>query len=124
LLYDSPLGRLEAYRDILFILVPLSIVAVCLFVDELLAPRALGGLLVLVPALILDAARWHESGWRYIMVVLAYMLVVKGCILIVAPYKFRKGAEALFLNPARARWGGATGVALGLTLAILGFAVY
>jgi len=68
--------------------------------------------------------RSRPAAWVLTLVVLAYMLVVKGCILIVAPYKFRKGAEALFLNPARARWGGATGVALGLTLAILGFAVY
>ena len=124
LLYDSPLGRFEAYRDVLFVLVPVSIVLVCVFVDELLAPRALGGLFILIPAVMLDAARWHASSWRFVVIVIAYIMVIKGCVLVVAPYVFRQRGEWLVQNPRRTRAAGLIGLAMGGALVGLGFAVY
>lgn len=124
LLYDSPLGNLEKYRHLVFVLVPVAIVLSGLFVDELLAPRALGGLLIIVPSIMLDAARFHESPLRLVIAVLAYVLVIKGCVLVVAPYCFRKGTERLFASDAQCRTWCGLGAGLGIILAWLGVGVY
>jgi len=124
LLYDAPLGRFDSLKPLLYVLTPLSIALVGLFVDDLLAPRALGGVLVLVAAPLLDAARWHGSALRLVVVLLAYALVVEGVVLVVCPYRFRKEAER-FLPDDRAcrRWGGA-GCVLGAVLVALALLVY
>lgn len=124
LLYHGPLGFLEPYRDWLYALVPVSIVLVGVYVDELLAPRALGGLLILLPSPLLAAARWHPSGWRYVMIVIAYAMVLKGAALVVAPYLFRKCVERALPTDGHARRWGVVSLALGAGLAVLGLAVY
>jgi len=124
LLYHGPLGVFLPYRDWLYGLVPLAILLVGFFVDELLAPRALGGLLILIPAPLLAVARWHASPWRYVVIVLAYIMVLKGAALIAAPYWFRKSVERWLRTDAQCRaWGG---VALleAVGLLALGMCVY
>ncbi len=124
LLYHGPLGFLEPYRDWLFFLIPLAIVLVGVFVDELLAVRALGGLLLLLPTPLLAAARWHPSPWRYVVIALAYMLVLKGATLVAAPYLFRLAVERwLGTDAACRRWGGVA-LAAGIGLLVLGAFVY
>jgi len=106
LLYGGPLGFLAPYRRALFVLVPGSVVAVGLLMDDLLAPRALGGLLILAPAPILAAARWHQSPWHFVMSALAYVLVVVGCVLVMTPYQFRRTITFAMPNAeAGRRWG-------------------
>ena len=46
LLYEAPLGRFDQYKPLIYVIVPVSIVLVGVFADELLAPRALGGALL------------------------------------------------------------------------------
>lgn len=123
-IYHSPLGHFEQYRNLLFILIPLAIVLCGYFVEELLAPRALGALLILVPVVMLDAARWHESPLRLVMAVFAYLLIIKGCVLVVAPYWFRKGAERLIATDKQCRVWGAFGAGFGTLFIWLGFGVY
>ena len=124
LLARTPLGRFDAYKPLLWVLTPLAVVLVGVFVDELLAPRALGGLLLLAAAPILDAARWHPSGLRLVVTVLAYGMVLKGLVLVVAPYRFRTATERLFATDAACRLGCGAGVAVGIGLIILAFTVY
>jgi len=123
-IYHSPLGNFEQYRILLFILIPVAIALSGYFVDELLAPRALGALLILIPVVILDAARWHESSLRLVMAVFAYLLVIKGCVLVVAPYSFRKGAERFIATDEQCRAWGGFGAGLGALFIWLGFGVY
>jgi hypothetical protein len=124
LLYTSPLGKLEQYRDLVFVLVPVIILLLGFFMDDLLAPRALGGLLIIVPAIMLDAARWHESPLRLVVTVLAYVMVIKGCMLVIAPYWFRKGVEKYLSSDGHRRAWGSCGAVLGLALIGLGLTVY
>lgn len=124
LLYHGPLGFLQPYRQWLFLLVPAAILLVALFVDELLAPRALGGLLLLWPAMLLEAARWHPSAWRYLVCALAYAMVIQGTALVVAPYLFRVSAERLVGTDARCRLWGAAGGCVGAVLLLVSWRVY
>ncbi len=124
LLYHGPLGFLEPYRDWLYALVPISVVLIGVYVDELLAARALGGLLILFPSPLLAAARWHPSPWRYVIIVIAYGMVLKGAALIVAPYWFRRCVERGLRTDRHARLWGMASLGLGVGLAVLGLFAY
>lgn len=123
-LYATPLGWFEPWKWLLFVLCPVAVVLVLVFVDELLAPRALGGLLLLLAAPVLGAARWHPSDWRLVMSVLAYAWVALGSALVVSPYLFRRLAARLTTTDSRFRAISLAGVATGLVLVALGLFVY
>lgn len=124
LLYESPLGRFEALKPLIFFLTPAAVVLVAVFVDELLGPRSLGGLFLLVAAPMLAAARWHLSPLRLVVTVAAYGLVINGMFLIVCPYRFRKGVERLLSTDGQCRLWAALGCGLGALIAGLSLFVY
>ncbi len=124
LLHQTPMGRFEQYRRILYVLLPLLCLLVNILNSELLAPRALGAILMLVPAPLLGAARWHPSPWRYLVIVIAYAMVVKGIVLILSPYVFRQSMERLVRTEALCRAWGGFGMAWAVLLVVLGLTVY
>jgi uncharacterized protein YjeT (DUF2065 family) len=124
LMYQVPLGRFEGLKEYLPALTPILFFLIVFLVDELLAPRALGGLLVLIPAPVLDIARWHESPLRLVVVGFAYVLVVAGIVLLLSPYWFRKASQALLATDRSARGMGVAGLLVGLVLLVLALAVY
>jgi len=119
----AALGRFEGLKP----LVPVAAVALfgamVFFLDELLAPRALGGVLLLVANPVLMGVRWADSPWRLAVVLLAYAWVVIGCALMLHPWLFRKAGERWLASEGavrRAGWaklaGGAVLLAAGLWL--------
>jgi hypothetical protein len=124
LLMKMNMGFLEKYKPYLLVIAPVVFVLIVFFVDELLAPRALGGLMLLVPAPILAAARWHDSLWRYFAIVSAYVLVIKGISLILSPYLFRQWCSLCISNEGRARLLGGIGLAYSITWIALAFLAY
>ena len=124
LVTQMPLGRFDSYKPLLYAIGPIVFVLIVLFMDELLAARALGGLFLLIPSPLLDAARPHESDWRLAIAVLAYGFVIVGIILVLCPYMFRKTVALWSRSPAACRvWGGA-GLILGLAIMALALAAY
>ena len=125
LLYHEPLWQFfDVVRPWLVLLVPLVVILVCVFMDELLAARAFGGLLLLVGGPILDTARWHPSAWRYVLIVLAYVWIIGGIIFVLNPYRVRRFFDFITRTDARCRIGGAVRVALGLLLLWLGWKIF
>lgn len=124
LLDGTPLGRFDVLKDYLVFVTPAAFFLIVIFVEELLAARSLGGLLVLVPAPLLDAARWHESQLRLVIVVFAYILAVEGIVLLLSPYRFRRAALSITMNDGVCRTAGAVGICVGLLLVVLGTTVY
>jgi hypothetical protein len=124
LLSQTPMGRFETYRQPLYLLLPVIYVLVNIFNGELLAPRALGGIMILAPAPLLAAARWHPSPWRYVVIAIAYALVIKGIALILSPYLFRRGCERIVKNAGLCRAWGGLGMAMAVLLVVLGVTVY
>jgi hypothetical protein len=118
------MGFMDAYKQYIYILAPVVFVASVVYMKELLAPRALGGFLLLVAVPILQEARWHESAWRLVVVVLVYLWIIYGLLLLLSPWWFRKtyqpflGNEALFKATAFGK------AAFGLALLLLGIFVY
>ncbi|MBN1671437.1 MAG: hypothetical protein JXR37_10410 [Kiritimatiellae bacterium] len=123
-LVRAPFGRFENLKPLLYVAAPLFYFLVVRYMDELLAPRALGGLLLLVANPVLKAAFLHESNIRLVMTVLAYLLVIAGMALVLGPYRFRLVAERFLTSDARCRALGAMRLVLGGLLLGLGLLVY
>lgn len=124
MLYDMPLGPIDKYKPALYVLCPISIFLICRYMDELLAPRALGGLYLLIPTPVLEAARWHPSPWRYVIIVSMYIMIVFGMWLVLAPYRFRHVMERVFKDERSVRMWSVSGVIAGaglIALALLAF---
>lgn len=124
LLFVMPMGGFDRFKPALYGLTPLAILALGFCMDDLLAVRALGGLLLMLPALFLDAGFGHPSVWRVLNSTLAYLMVIKGLVLVLEPYRFRQAvAWALKRPPAARGWGGAA-CFLGAVVLTLALTVY
>lgn len=121
LVREMPLGWFDAYKMWLWVAGPVAYLLVVFFVEELLAARALGGLLLLIPCPLLDAARFQESAWRLAPVILAYVWVICGMALVLAPYRFREWVQLLGRTDGRCRVMGVLFLAAGLLFAWLSF---
>ena len=124
LLYHARVELIVRFRMALFILAPLGFFLIITHMEELLASRALGGFLMLIPAPVLHAARMSHSDWWYVPSVLAYVLAVLGIIFFLSPYRFRTMAAYWVESDQRCRTGGLLGVAVGALLVWAGIAVY
>jgi hypothetical protein len=124
LLYHTPLGWFDAYKTALYLLVPVSFALIVTFMAELLAPRALGGLLLLTLAPAMAAARWEQTPLRLLVILFAYALVIAAIVLVLCPYQFRRSVTALTRTNLLCRLVGGVGVAFGLLLIVVGVVVY
>lgn len=121
---DMPLGFMDAYKTWLWVLGPVVYGLVMLFMNELLASRALGGLLMLSASPVLEAQRVHASPWTVVPAVLAYVWVVAGMVLMLSPYRFRHMAELCCSTQGGCRLTGLAGVVAGgglVALAVTSF---
>jgi len=124
LVWNMSLGFAEPYKaPLVAIGAPLTYYLTVTFVDELLAPRALGVLLLLAAEPMLSA-RWNEHPLRVFIAALAYGWVLAGLVLVVSPYRFRRVADRLLTNRGRIRALGAAGVGFGALLLALGWLVF
>lgn len=124
LVSKMPLGSFEYLKKYLFIVTPAVIGMSFLYLDELLAPRALGGLLLLCPVPIMQAAVLNPSGWSRVMSFVAYILVIKGMLLVLSPWNFRRVTARIVSSKIRCRIFGALGMAVDLLLVGLAVFVY
>jgi hypothetical protein len=122
LLWHVPLGRFDVVKPYLGVLTPVAIGLVGWAMDDLLAARALGAVLLLAPAPILDAARWHPSPLRLAMTVLAYAMAFKGAVLVMSPHLFRAWSTRCLTRATACRICGA--LALGAAAALVALAVF
>lgn len=101
---------------------PVSTIAVCSVLRDLLACRSAGLLFVLIPTPLLASARWHPSPARYLAIACAYGLVVAGMFSIAKPWLMRDWILACNATTKRTRIVSA--VFLALSLLILFCAVF
>jgi len=121
---EMNMGFLDAYKKYIYFISPMVFIASVVYMKELLAPRALGGFLLLIAVPILQIARWHESPLRLVVVVLAYLWIIYGLVLLMSPWYFRKLSTPLMENESRFKAIAFTKTALGVVLLLLGLFVY
>jgi len=120
----ASLGRFDFLKPYVYAAAPIAFFLVIKFMDELLAPRALGGLLMLLANPVLNVARWHDSAWRLLLVVIAYVWVVVGIVLMLSPYRFRQVAERLTRTNGIIRGLALIRLTIALLLLGLGVTIY
>jgi len=123
IVYHARLGRFDTLKPWIWAAGPVAFGLTVVFVDELLAARALGGLLLLAANPILQTARVHESPWSVVVSGFTYVLIVAGIAWMLGPYRFRRWTGWL-TDGARARVTGAALTATGLVLAGLAVTTY
>ncbi len=118
------MGFLDAYKMYIYVLAPLVFLASVTYMKELLAPRALGGFLLLIAVPVIKTAALSGKPMFQVVVALAYAWIIYGLILLMSPWWFRKfykpflEKEGLFKATALAK------AAAGVGLIVLGVWVY
>ena len=121
-LLAMPLGPFAVIREPMPILLVVAIAAVWYLCEELLSCRAIGGILVLVPTLLLSAAQWHGSAWRLVPLVVGYLFAVAGMFFIAKPYLLRDALFFLAESPVRTRLAGALSAVVGALFLVAAYA--
>lgn len=89
LLATMEMGEFSGFRKPLLIALPIGFLLVLRYVDEFLAARGLGILLLLAAEPLLDAAFFRSERSRLLVTVFAYLLIVAGLIWVTMPYLLR-----------------------------------
>lgn len=120
-----PLGNfIGDYKWLLWILTPVVWGLILMFMNELLAARALGGLLLLVANPVLSIQCLSASRATWLIAGLAYGWVIAGTLLVLSPYRFRHAVEKCCATDGHCRVAGALGMVVGCILIALGFGVF
>lgn len=117
------LGGFDAAKVHLYWLAPLCIILGCLYLDDLLSVRALGGLLLLVAGPLLGIARFHPSAWRLVITVMCYLWIIAGLFWVLEPWWFRR-VGSLIRSDSAMRACGAVKTLAGIGFIILAITVY
>ena len=120
LLFTMEMGEFSGFRRPLMIALPIGYVLTLRFVNEFLAVRALGMLVLLAAEPLLAAAFLRHEPSRLLVTVLAYILIVKGLFWVTMPYLLRD--HLAWASRSTAVWLALNALALGYGAAILGFA--
>lgn len=124
LLTQMSFGRFEEWKPWLYLLTPVLFFLIINFMDAMLSVRAGGGFLILLGSPILDAARYHPSAFRYVMIVLAYIIVIKGMALVLNPHIYRKWAGFILRSEVSCKAWGGVGLIVSMLLIGLGLFVF
>lgn len=124
LIRTMDLGEFSSYRTFLTVLVPLAFYLTLTYVDEFLAVRALGILLLLLAEPVLEAAFLQPQISRLLLVILAYAAIVKGMFFVGMPYLMRDGIEFALRHERRWRAGLWAGLAYGVVLVLVSLTLF
>ena len=116
LISEMDLGEFYTIERFLQLLVPVTFLFVINFVDEFLAVRAVGVLLLLAATPILNAAFLQPQASRLLLPILAYAWIIIGLFWVGMPYLMRD--QIKWVTSSTGRWNGtcAAGAAYGMVV--------
>lgn len=117
------LGEFSNWRERVLIATPIAWVLTWKFVDEFLAVRALGMLVLLAGEPLLESAFLRPEGLRLFLVSLVYVYIVFAMFWVGMPYCLRD--QIAWVTASEKRWRATTfaGLAYGALLVVLSFMV-
>ena len=124
ILGGESMSDFEQFRTIFNVLLIGTGVGACVYLKDYLAVRGTAVLMILVAKLIVDTARWHDSEWRLVLVVMAYIMVIKGMWLTVSPWKMRDLIQWILSGDKRFKNVCIARIVFGALLLGLGLAVF
>ena len=116
LVVSMDLGEFSKYRTHLEIIIPVACFLTIKFVDEFLAVRALGILLLLMVEPVLEVTFLKQGTGRLLMVLLAYVWAVVGMFWVGMPYLLRDQIDWITKSSLRWKVACLAGIAYGLAL--------
>ncbi len=123
-LHLESISDFAAYKPYMYAGFALIGVGSCFYLRDYLAVRGLAVLMLLLAKLMVDTARWHDSSWRLVIAVWAYVLVVAGMWFTVSPWRLRDLIHWMTASEGRVRVGSAVRLAFAVGVVVLGVAVY
>src|SRR5207302_6897554 len=121
LISTMEMGEFSTFRRPFLIALPIGFFLATRFVDEFLAVRALGILVLLAAEPLLEAAFFRYETSRLVLTVLAYILIVLGLIWVTLPYKLRD--QINWFNKSAAHWRGINAINFVSGMALMRVAV-
>ncbi len=118
------MGFMDSYKMYIYILAPAVFLASVTYMKELLAPRALGGFLLLIAVPIVKTAALSGKPMFQVVVALVYFWIIFGLILLMSPWWFRKLYAPFMENEGLFKSTAAAKSMFGIILIILGMSVY
>ena len=119
IVHVAPLDFIAPYKMPVVIVLLVSIPLSWFWMGGLLAARALGGILCLLPAPVLLTSRFLDSDWRLVLVVLMYVYAVAGMFFAGMPHLCRDAITWITARPARFAAAGALSRLIGLLVLLL-----
>ena len=118
------LGEFNAVKNILQVLVPVTLVLVCISVRDFLAVRALGLLGLMAAAPLLGAAFLKDPASRLLVPIFAYAMLTASLFFVGMPYLFRDAVT--WITARQSRWTifSLAGLAYGVATLICAFAFW
>lgn len=107
------MGEFHTLRSKFLIVIPAAYVLVLLYVKEFLAVRALGGLMLLVAGIVLQAAFQQPPLSRLLLPALAYVWIIAGLYFVGMPYLMRDIVNWVTASDLRWRAANLGGIAYG-----------
>lgn len=118
------MGFLDAYKQYIYLIAPVVFIACVIYLKELLAPRALGGFLLLIAVPIIHTAALSGQPFFQVIVALVYCWIVYGLILLMSPWWFRKLYRPFLENEKLFKATALAKTMLGIILILLGIFAY
>lgn len=123
-LNQESIADFEKYKKLMLIGFAALGVGTCIYVQDFLSIRGAALLMLLLAKLMLDTQRWHDSDWRLVITVWAYLLVAAGMWFTISPWRARDIINWKTANERRVKVGCAARLAFGLLLVILGLTAF
>ncbi|MBN2685617.1 MAG: hypothetical protein JXR40_10085 [Pontiellaceae bacterium] len=118
------MGFLSVYKKYLYLIAPLTFVASVTYLKELLAPRALGGFLLLIAVPIVKTAAVSGKPFFQVITALVYLWIIFGLFLLLSPWWFRKLSKPFLEKEGLMKIASGLKAVLGTGLILLGLFVY
>jgi len=118
------MGMVDVIKPYIPIIALVVFAASIIYMKELLAPRALGGFLLLIAVPILRTASQSGAPLFQVVSVIVYLWIIYGLFLLMSPWYFRKFYEPFLRSDALFKSVALAKIAIGMTLLLLGILVY
>ena len=92
------MAGLNSYKFLIYFISPIVFACSIIYLKELLAPRALGGIYCLLAVPVVKTAALSDAPFFQIVSFIGYVWVIYGITLLMAPWYFRKINELFCVN--------------------------
>jgi hypothetical protein len=99
-------------------------VAACFFVTDYLAVRGLSITMLMLSAYVLSRTRFVDTPWRLVLVIAAYVWIIKAMWWMISPWRLRDMIQWATATPQRLRNIAMARLAFGVLVIVLGVTAY